>query len=96
MSGFRRLSPVRRPTRYTETTAGAARLDCLVRPDQDRLSDHRLDEPPIVAMRATTSSRLGNAAIDGRGRVRHVHFGEGDCDGSEAVIRELLAEPAPV
>jgi cytochrome c biogenesis protein CcdA/thiol-disulfide isomerase/thioredoxin len=34
--------------------------------------------------------------VDKAGRIRHVHFGEGDYDGSEAVIRELLAEPAPV
>jgi thiol-disulfide isomerase/thioredoxin len=27
------------------------------------------------------------------GRIRHTHFGEGDYDGSEQVIRELLAEP---
>jgi len=33
--------------------------------------------------------------VDKAGQVRHVHFGEGDYDGSEAVIRELLAEPAP-
>ena len=33
--------------------------------------------------------------IDKAGTIRHVHFGEGDYDGSEAVIRELLAEPAP-
>jgi cytochrome c biogenesis protein CcdA/thiol-disulfide isomerase/thioredoxin len=33
--------------------------------------------------------------VDKAGRIRHVHFGEGDYDGSEAVIRELLAEPAP-
>ncbi len=32
--------------------------------------------------------------VDRTGRIRHVHFGEGDYDGSEAVIRELLAEPA--
>ena len=30
--------------------------------------------------------------VDKAGRIRHVHFGEGDYDGSEAVIRELLAE----
>ena len=34
--------------------------------------------------------------VDKAGRIRHVHFGEGDYDGSEAVIRELLGEPAPV
>ena len=34
--------------------------------------------------------------VDKTGRIRHVHFGEGDYDGSEAVIRELLAETAPV
>lgn len=28
------------------------------------------------------------------GRIRHTHFGEGDYDGSEQVIRELLASPA--
>ena len=33
--------------------------------------------------------------VDKAGRIRHVHFGEGDYDGSEAVIRELLAEPGP-
>ena len=32
--------------------------------------------------------------VDKAGQIRHVHFGEGDYDGSEAVIRELLAEPA--
>jgi len=32
--------------------------------------------------------------IDKAGRIRHVHYGEGDYDGSEAVIRQLLAEPA--
>ncbi len=31
--------------------------------------------------------------IDRQGRIRHVHFGEGDYDGSEQVIRELLASP---
>ncbi len=30
--------------------------------------------------------------IDKQGVIRHEHFGEGDYDGSEAVIRELLAE----
>jgi cytochrome c biogenesis protein CcdA/thiol-disulfide isomerase/thioredoxin len=30
--------------------------------------------------------------IDARGKVRHVHFGEGDYDKSEAAIRSLLAE----
>ncbi len=33
--------------------------------------------------------------VDKAGRIRHVHFGEGDYDGSESVIRELLAEPGP-
>jgi thiol-disulfide isomerase/thioredoxin len=33
--------------------------------------------------------------VDKTGRIRHVHFGEGDYEGSEAVIRELLAEPGP-
>ncbi len=32
--------------------------------------------------------------IDRSGRIRHTHFGEGDYDGSEQVIRELLAEPS--
>ena len=32
--------------------------------------------------------------VDRRGRIRHVHFGEGDYAGSEQVIRELLSEPA--
>ncbi|MEO8229040.1 MAG: cytochrome c biogenesis protein CcdA [Chloroflexota bacterium] len=31
--------------------------------------------------------------IDKEGRIRHTHFGEGDYDGSEQVIRQLLAEP---
>ncbi len=30
--------------------------------------------------------------IDAQGRVRHHHFGEGEYDGSERVIRQLLAE----
>ena len=30
--------------------------------------------------------------IDARGKVRHVHFGEGEYDRSEAAIRSLLAE----
>ena len=33
--------------------------------------------------------------VDKSGRIRHVHFGEGDYAGSEQVIRQLLAEPAP-
>jgi len=33
--------------------------------------------------------------VDKVGRIRHVHFGEGDYEGSEAVIQELLAEPVP-
>ena len=32
--------------------------------------------------------------VDKRGRVRHAHFGEGEYDRSEQVIRELIAEPA--
>ena len=31
--------------------------------------------------------------VDRAGRIRHVHYGEGDYDTSEAVIRALLAEP---
>jgi cytochrome c biogenesis protein CcdA/thiol-disulfide isomerase/thioredoxin len=30
--------------------------------------------------------------IDAEGRIRHEHFGEGDYDGSERVIQQLLAE----
>src|SRR5262245_24585458 len=30
--------------------------------------------------------------IDAQGRIRHHHFGEGDYDGSERVIQQLLAE----
>ncbi len=30
--------------------------------------------------------------IDGKGEIRHHHFGEGDYDGSERVIQQLLAE----
>ncbi len=33
--------------------------------------------------------------IDKGGQIRHTHFGEGDYDGSERVIRELLADPGP-
>lgn len=32
--------------------------------------------------------------VDRRGRVRHMQFGEGAYDRAEAMIRELLAEPA--
>lgn len=31
--------------------------------------------------------------IDRTGQIRHVHFGEGDYDGSEQVIRQLLSQP---
>jgi hypothetical protein len=31
--------------------------------------------------------------VDKPGRIRHVHFGEGDYDGSGAVFRDLLAAP---
>ncbi len=31
--------------------------------------------------------------VDRSGRIRHVHIGEGDYDGSEQVIRELLSQP---
>ena len=31
--------------------------------------------------------------IDRSGRIRHMHVGEGDYDGSERVIRELLGQP---
>jgi thiol-disulfide isomerase/thioredoxin len=31
--------------------------------------------------------------VDKRGRVRHAHFGEGEYERSEQVIRELIAEP---
>src|SRR5215203_5134535 len=30
--------------------------------------------------------------VDARGRIRHHHFGEGEYEGSERVIRQLLAE----
>src|SRR5439155_14740119 len=30
--------------------------------------------------------------VDAQGRVRYHHFGEGDYEGSERVIRQLLAE----
>jgi thiol-disulfide isomerase/thioredoxin len=33
--------------------------------------------------------------VDRSGRVRHAHFGEGEYERSEQVIRELLAEPVP-
>ena len=32
--------------------------------------------------------------VDKRGRVRHAHFGEGEYERSEQVIRDLCAEPA--
>jgi cytochrome c biogenesis protein CcdA/thiol-disulfide isomerase/thioredoxin len=32
--------------------------------------------------------------VDRSGHIRHVHFGEGDYEGSERVIRQLLAESA--
>jgi hypothetical protein len=34
--------------------------------------------------------------VDRSGRIRHIHFGEGDYDGSARVIEQLLAEPAPI
>jgi thiol-disulfide isomerase/thioredoxin len=33
--------------------------------------------------------------IDRQGRLRHVHFGEGEYGGTESTIRELLGEPGP-
>lgn len=30
--------------------------------------------------------------VDRSGRIRHTHFGEGDYNGSEQVIRQLLAD----
>ena len=33
--------------------------------------------------------------VDKAGQIRHEHFGEGDYEGSEQVIRQLLAEPGP-
>ena len=47
-------------------------------------------------------SAFGNQAwpalyfIDAKGRIRHHHFGEGDYDGSERVIQQLLAESGTV
>jgi hypothetical protein len=33
--------------------------------------------------------------IDARGAVRHAHFGEGDCAGTEQLIRQLLTAAHP-
>jgi thiol-disulfide isomerase/thioredoxin len=46
-----------------------------------------------------TWNRYGNQywpaeyLVDRRGHVRHAHFGEGEYDRTEQIIRELLAEP---
>ena len=33
--------------------------------------------------------------VDRQGQIRYTHVGEGDYDGQEQVIRQLLLEPAP-
>jgi len=40
---------------------------------------------------ATSSGRRSNF-VDAKGRIRHHQFGEGDYDGSERVIQQLLAD----
>jgi thiol-disulfide isomerase/thioredoxin len=59
-----------------------------------------LKNPIVIDADFATWDAFGNRYwpafyfIDKRGRVRHTRFGEGDYARSEAVIRELLAEPA--
>lgn len=64
------------------------------------VEDAGLRYPIAVDPKFATWNAYGNRYwpafyfVDKRGDIRHVHFGEGDYDGSEAVIRQLLNEPA--
>ena len=58
--------------------------DRLPRCDRQRLCDLARVQKPSTGQRTTSSMRSG--------RIRHHHFGEGDYDGSERVIQQLLTE----
>jgi cytochrome c biogenesis protein CcdA/thiol-disulfide isomerase/thioredoxin len=69
-------------------------------PDNVRraVRDHQIEYPVALDNEYGTWQAFQNRYwpakyfIDRRGRLRYVHFGEGDYDESERVIRELLAE----
>lgn len=62
------------------------------------LMDGRLDYPVVLDNDFTIWGAFNNRAwpafhfIDAQGRVRHRQFGEGDYEGAEKLIRELLKE----
>ena len=62
------------------------------------LTDLKIDYPVAIDSDYAIWQAFGNEYwpalyfIDAQGRIRHEHFGEGDYDGSERVIRQLLAE----
>ncbi len=72
-------------------------------PANVKMAVERLQIPYPVALdsRMATWTAFNNNVwpahyfVDARGKVRHVHFGEGDTEKSEEVIRMLLAEAAP-
>jgi thiol-disulfide isomerase/thioredoxin len=71
-------------------------------PDNVRraVRDHQIEYPVALDNEYGTWQAFQNRYwpakyfVDRRGRLRYVHFGEGDYDESERVIRELLAEDA--
>ncbi len=58
----------------------------------------RIDYPVVVDSKHAIWSAFNNAYwpalyfVDAKGRVRHHHFGEGEYDQSEMIIRQLLVE----
>ena len=65
---------------------------------EDAIAQNRLRYPVAQDNEYATWNAWGNQywpakyLIDAKGRVRYVHFGEGDDDKTEAAIRSLLAE----
>ena len=62
------------------------------------VADLKIDYPVAVDNDYAIWRAFGNQYwpahyfIDAQGRIRHHHFGEGDYDGSEKIIQQLLAE----
>jgi cytochrome c biogenesis protein CcdA/thiol-disulfide isomerase/thioredoxin len=65
---------------------------------RDAVSDLQIDYPVAIDNNFAVWRAFDNQYwpahyfIDAQGRIRHHHFGEGDYDGSERVIQQLLAE----
>jgi thiol-disulfide isomerase/thioredoxin len=62
------------------------------------MREMRIEYPVAVDSNSVIWNAFGNQYwpalyfIDAQGRIRHHHFGEGDYDGSERVIQQLLVE----